>query len=167
MRVARSRALTGLVVALAAVVGTACSSGDSSARPKPTPTTKSVIGGGLGTTVVFAHPSPYGTILTAALPATLYVNVNDSRGHNTCTGQCARTWLPLVTRGQPQAGDGANASLVGSFRRNDGRRQVTYNGHPLYTYRRDHQPLEATGQGAGGDWYVISASGDPVMGKPQ
>jgi predicted lipoprotein with Yx(FWY)xxD motif len=164
---ARSRALTGAVVALATVVLAACSSGNSSARPKPTPTTKSVFGTGSNTTVVFAHPSPYGDILTPAFPVTLYVNVHDSPNHSTCSGRCAKTWLPLVTRRRPQAGEGANTSLVGSFRRDDGRRQVTYNRHPLYTYRGDHQALEASGQGANGRWFVISASGDPVTGKPQ
>ena len=118
------------------------------------------------TTVVFAHASPYGDILTAAVPVTLYVNVHDFANHSTCNGRCAKTWLPLVTRRRPQAGEGANASLVGTFRRDDGRRQVTYSGHPLYTYQGDHQALETTGQGADGRWFVISAAGDPVKGQP-
>jgi predicted lipoprotein with Yx(FWY)xxD motif len=165
--VTRARTLTGGLAVLTAVVLAACSSGgNSSTRPKPTATTKSLIGSGLDTTLVTVHPSAYGNILTAAYPATLYVNVDESAHHNTCTGQCAKTWFPLLTRGQPQAGEGVSGNLLGSFRRDDGRRQVTYNGHPLYTYRGDHQPVEAKGQGASGRWYVISASGDPVKGQP-
>jgi len=165
VRAARSSALSSVVVTLAALALAACSSGSSSARPKPTATTRSLFGFGFNTTVVSTHPSPYGDILTAAVPVTLYVNVHDSASHSTCSGRCAKTWLPLVTRRPPQAGEGANASLVGSFRRDDGRWQVTYNGHPLYTYRGDHQAVETAGQGADGRWYVISASGDPVKGS--
>ena len=167
MSVIRSRALTCVAAALAVVALVACSSGGGkSARPKPTQTTKSLIGGGLDTTLVTVHPSAYGNILTAAYPATLYVNVDDSAKHNACTGQCAKTWFPLLTHGPPQAGEGVSGNLLGSFRRDDGRSQVTYNGHPLYTYRGDHQPVEAKGQGSGGTWYVISATGDPVKGQP-
>jgi predicted lipoprotein with Yx(FWY)xxD motif len=165
--VTRSRALTGVVAAFAVVALMACSSGGGkSARPKPTQTTKSLIGAGLDTTLVAVHPSAYGDILTAAYPATLYVNTDDTAHHNTCTGQCVKTWFPLLTHGPPQAGVGVSGNLLGSFRRDDGRRQVTYNGHPLYTYRGDHQPVEAKGQGASGRWYVISVSGDPVKGQP-
>lgn len=167
MSVTRSPALTGVVGALAVVALVACSSGGGkSAHAKPTQTTKSLIGGGLETTLVTVHPSAYGNILTAAYPATLYVNVDESARHNTCTGQCAKSWFPLLTRAAPQAGEGVSGDLLGSFRRDDGRRQVTYNGHPLYTYRGDHQPVEAKGQGSGGTWYVISATGDPVKGQP-
>ena len=167
MSVTRSQALTGVVAALAVVALVACSSGgDSSKHAKPTATTKSLIGSGLDTTLVNVHPSVYGNILTAAYPATLYVNVDDSAKHNACTGQCAKTWIPLLTHGPPQGGEGVSGNLLGSFRRDDGRLQVTYNGHPLYTYRGDHQPVEAKGQGSGGTWYVISATGDPVKGQP-
>src|SRR5262249_38732714 len=166
VRVAHARALTGVLAVLAVVLAACSSGGNSSTRSKPTTTTKSLVGSGLDTTLVAVHPSAYGDILTAAFPATLYVNVGDSAKHNTCTGQCAKTWLPLLTHRPPQAGEGVNGSLLGSFRRDDGRRQVTYNGHPLYTYRGDHQPVEAKGQGAGGRRHVISPTGDPVKGQP-
>jgi predicted lipoprotein with Yx(FWY)xxD motif len=163
----RAGVLTGAVATLVTVALAACSSGGGkSARPNPTPTMKSAAGGGLGTTVVFVRSSPYGDVLTAGYSATLYMNVKDSAAHSTCSGRCATTWLPLVTDGQPQALEGASANLVSDFRRSDGRHQVTYNGHPLYTYRGDHQPLQASGQGANETWYLISASGDPVRARP-
>lgn len=166
MRVARVRAFAGVVAALAVVALAACSSGGGkSTRPKPTPTTGSAAGSGFGTTVVFARSSPYGDVLTAGYSATLYMNVKDSADHSSCTGRCATTWHPLVTDREPQALEGASANLVSAFRRDDGRRQVTYNGHPLYTYRGDHQPLAATGQGANDRWYLISVSGDAVRNR--
>jgi predicted lipoprotein with Yx(FWY)xxD motif len=166
--VARARAFAGVVAAFAVVALAACSSGGGkSTRPKPTPTTGSAAGSGLGTTVVFVRTSPYGDVLTSGYSATLYMNVKDSADHSACTGRCATTWLPLVTDGQPQALEGASGNLVSAFRRGDGRRQVTYNGHPLYTYRRDHQPLEASGQGTSNSWYLISATGDPVTERRQ
>jgi len=161
MRRMRLRLFTGVV----SVVIVACSSGQSSSRPKSTvTTTNGLLGHAFQETAVLAKASPYGAILAASFDVTVYVNVHDSPRHSNCAGTCTKTWIPLTVRRSPEVGEGVSASLLGIIRRDDGRKQVTYNGHPLYTYRGDHQPLEAIGQGASGNWYVISASGDPVRG---
>ncbi|MEK7253072.1 MAG: hypothetical protein AAB198_07485 [Actinomycetota bacterium] len=41
--------------------------------------------------------------------------------------------------------------------------QVTYNGWPLYRYSPDNEPVDANGQGAGGNWWVVDADGEPIM----
>jgi hypothetical protein len=50
---------------------------------------------------------------------------------------CATFWPPLIAAGKARAGTGTRASLLGTIKRADGRRQVTYNHHPLYTFVKD------------------------------
>jgi predicted lipoprotein with Yx(FWY)xxD motif len=68
--------------------------------------------------------------------------------------------------GAPLAAGGITAGLLGTLKRPDGRRQVTYNGHPLYTYTGDKHHFGLAGQGIDGSWFVISSSGDLVKGRP-
>ena len=37
--------------------------------------------------------------------------------------------------------------------------QVTFYGHPLYTYASDTAAGQATGQGSGGVWFLVDAEG--------
>jgi hypothetical protein len=62
-------------------------------------------------------------------------------------------------------GPGVDRALVGTVRRPDGSTQLTYNGHPLYTYIRDTGAGAVTGQGIdqdGGSWYVLDPAGNEV-----
>ncbi len=47
----------------------------------------------------------------------------------------------------------------------NGTTQLTVNGHPVYTYKNDSRAGEATGQGSGGQWYVIGTDGQPITKK--
>lgn len=103
-----------------------------------------------------------GTIIVTGQGRTLYMFAADKHGKSACYGQCANYWPPLLTSGKPTAGKGAKASLLGTTRRKDGKLQVTYNGHPLYTYVSDTKAGQATGQGlnlSGGLWWAISPAG--------
>ena len=44
----------------------------------------------------------------------------------------------------------------------DGTQQLAYNGHLLYLFVGDKAAGDANGQGLGGIWYVLSASGDKI-----
>ena len=44
--------------------------------------------------------------------------------------------------------------------------QVTYEGHPLYTFSGDGAPGEANGQELDGTWFVLDESGNAVEGEP-
>lgn len=102
------------------------------------------------------------SFLVDANGMTLYLFAKDSAGTSNCSGGCATNWPPLTVTGQPVAGAGVDASLLGTLTRADGSTQVTYNGHPLYHYKGDYAPGDENGRGVGGVWYVVSASGDAV-----
>jgi len=114
---------------------------------------------------VAAHASAYGTILFDGRGFVLYVFTRDARGSSACTGACAKAWPPFLVRARPSAGKGATGRLVGTIRRSDGTRQVTYAGRPLYYYVGDRTPGQILCQDVveyGGRWLVLRPSGKPV-----
>lgn len=55
-------------------------------------------------------------------------------------------WPPVITRGKPIAGRGLKSSLLGTIRRANGARQVTFAGHPLYRYVLDTRSGQTNGE---------------------
>ena len=109
--------------------------------------------------------SGLGRILVDGRGRTLYLFEKDKHGTSTCTGQCAGFWPPLIASGKPLATAGAKASLLGTIKRPDGRLQVTYNHHPLYTFAKDTSKHQTNGEAInafGAEWYALSASGAKV-----
>ena len=164
----RSRSITFLASAtvpvLAALAVAACgSSGGSNASAPAPPRTAD----GQSATVGVANEN-LGKILVNSQGRTLYLFGKDSGTTSACTGACAGNWPPLRANGKPTLGSGAKASLVGTIQRSDGKRQVTYNGHPLYLFKGDQQPGDTKGEGLtafGGTWYVLSSSGNQVVAQ--
>jgi predicted lipoprotein with Yx(FWY)xxD motif len=77
---------------------------------------------------------------------TLYTFAKDTAGVSNCTGDCAKTWLPLTVMGKDRLS--ASSSLKGTWgmiTRDDKSMQVTYNGLPLYLFKDDKKPGDATG----------------------
>jgi predicted lipoprotein with Yx(FWY)xxD motif len=106
-----------------------------------------------------------GKILADGRGRSLYLFEKDTRGRSSCSGACAAYWPPLLTTGKASAVKGAKPSLLGSIRRADGKRQVTYAGHPLYFYVGDTGRGQTTGQGLkdfGAAWYVLAPSGKKI-----
>jgi len=106
-----------------------------------------------------------GRVLVDGKGHTLYLFEKDKRGKSACAGQCAASWPPLIASGKPLAGAGARLALLGSIRRGDGRLQVTYNRHPLYTFVFDRKKGQTSGEeldSFGGEWYAIGAAGSKV-----
>ncbi|AXG82240.1 hypothetical protein DVK44_00140 [Streptomyces paludis] len=112
----------------------------------------------------------YGDVLVNHRDHTLYLFEADKRDKSNCTGSCEKTWRPLLVKNKPEAGTGGvRAKLLGTITRANGVKQVTYDGHPLYTYQGDHHPGEAHGQAKnefGGKWYVVDAQGKAVTTPP-
>ena len=118
-----------------------------------------------GNAVVKVGPSNLGRVLVDAHGKTLYVWAHDKTSKSTCNGACAQYWPPLVTKGRPQAIAGANSKLLGTSRRGDGRMQVTYAGHPLYSFVQDTKAGQTNGESLtdfGGRWDPVSAAGKAV-----
>ena len=114
------------------------------------------------TPTVQARSSRYGRIVVDGRGLTLYAFTRDGRGRSRCYGACARAWPPLLVTGRPQAGRGIRGALLGTTRRRDGARQVTYRGRPLYRYVRERRPGEIFCQnvvGFGGTWLLVSPRG--------
>ena len=114
---------------------------------------------------VAVRSSTLGRILVDRRGHTLYLLGKDKRGMSSCNGACAFDWPPLIMSGRPRAGVGAKASLLGRSRRKDGRWQVTYNHHPLYTFFEDTKTDSTNGEGLnffGGEWEAVSSVGAKV-----
>jgi predicted lipoprotein with Yx(FWY)xxD motif len=122
-------------------------------------------------------PTPgLGLVLVDSEGMTLY----DSHGDNpmlyqfnrpptpSCYEACAEVWLPVLTAASPEAIGRAKESLLGTIRREDGSRQVTYDRHPLYAYTNDKKPGETNGDYAvsfGEEWHALEADGEEPMGE--
>ena len=110
--------------------------------------------------------SPSGPILATGGGHALYDFAPDTPTQSACTNDgCVFQWPPLLQAGPIRVGAGVNRSLVGTLKRADGSTQLSYGGHPLYTYNLDVQPGLITGQAIdqdGGLWYVIDPAGHQI-----
>ena len=162
MRVRLSLAV--LPASLVAIVAVAGCGGSSSSASTNT-------GGATGTaTIDVAKNAQLGQILTDSKGDTVYVFAKDTNGKSACSGSCAGVWPPVTTSGAPKAGKGVAASKLGTTKRSDGSTQVTYAGHPLYTYTSDTSPGDTTGNGVnlfGALWYAVQSDGSkaPISGS--
>ena len=107
-----------------------------------------------------------GRVLVNSKGHTLYLFKKDRQGKSACYGRCARFWPPLLKRGKPTLGRGVKKSLLGTTKRRNGTLQLTYNKHPLYTYKLDTRAGQTKGEGStafGAKWYALSANGRAVV----
>jgi predicted lipoprotein with Yx(FWY)xxD motif len=154
----QSKLLVTAATVAAALVAAGCGSttpSSAAASPASSPVAAAA-------TIAVATNAKLGKILVDGSGMTVYLFVNDTGTSSTCYGSCASFWPPVLTGGAPQAGAGAQASLLGTTPRTDGTVQVTYAGHPVYRFLKDKQAGDATGQGvntSGGLWWVLSPTG--------
>lgn len=106
--------------------------------------------------------SDLGEILVDADGNTLYLFTPDAQGESTCYDSCADNWPAY--EGPVEAGEGADAALIGTTTRDDGTEQVTYNGWPLYYFAADSAPGDTNGQGINDVWFVVDPAGNAVEG---
>jgi predicted lipoprotein with Yx(FWY)xxD motif len=108
--------------------------------------------------------SQFGRVLFDGRRQAIYIFDRERTSRPRCYGDCAVAWPPVLTRGEPVAGRGIRRSLLGTTRRRGGKRQVTYNGHPLYYYE---EPVGAVTchnvREFGGLWLAVRANGNRVQ----
>ncbi len=114
---------------------------------------------GSSKSVVSTGHTSLGTVLVNAKGLTLYLFEGDTSKHLGCNGTCLKAWFPVTGTGS--ASGSAKASELGTVKRSSGT-QVTYGGHPLYTFVGDTKSGQINGQGLklnGNLWYVVGPSG--------
>jgi predicted lipoprotein with Yx(FWY)xxD motif len=110
------------------------------------------------------HKTNLGKVLAGKTGKTLYLFMADKNGKSACYGKCATNWPPLLA-GKPTAGTGVKTALLGTTKRKNGTKQVTYAGHPLYYFKLDKSAGQTTGEGLdffGGKWWGVNSSGKAV-----
>jgi predicted lipoprotein with Yx(FWY)xxD motif len=140
--------LIALLAALAVFATVAASSGAAASKPA----------------TVSVRKTKLGRVLVDAQGRTLYLFMKDKNDKSACAGACATGWPPLLTSGKPKAGTGVASKLLGTTVRRSGR-QVTYDGHPLYTYAGDSRAGQTNGEGSnafGAAWYVLAPNGHRI-----
>lgn len=151
-----------LVLGMLALVAGAGAASSSAAAPAG----QQAAGDTRASSTLTVRNTRYGRILFDGRGRALYAFTRDRRGGNSrCNGACAKKWPVYFAKGRPLAGTGARQSLVGTTQRRDGRRQITYNGRPLYYYVGDKSAGQILCQNVnefGGAWLVVHPNGQRV-----
>ena len=107
-----------------------------------------------------ALPKMQNGVLVDPAGRTLYTFDKDAGGRSSCNGGCAATWPPLTAA--------SDASASGDFSvvlRDDGSRQWTFHGRPLYLYAADQKPGDVSGDDFGGVWHPVRAATNAAAPK--
>jgi predicted lipoprotein with Yx(FWY)xxD motif len=165
MRVLR---VVGGVVGLLVVclVVAACGSSSSSSSSSSAPASSSgSSGSSSGGVAVSTAKGSDGTYLIGPSGRAVYLWMADTGDKSVCSGECAKAWPPVLAGSMPSAGSGVVASDLGLITRSDGKKQVTYKGHPLYYFVADTAKGETKGEGNNGfgaKWWLVAPSGSAI-----
>ncbi len=116
-------------------------------------------------TLTAAEVPGLGAVLVNSEGLTVYEFAKDKGTTSSCYGAYEERWPPVTATDMPTAGEGTAAAQLGTTKRKDGSMQVTYAGHPLYTFVADKSPREANGNGSdafGGLWWALDEAGSAV-----
>ena len=155
---------TFLLVVVAALALAACGDDESTSAgptssdpPQAVPSETKPAG-----TKVTVRQSDYGRMLWGPGRQAIYIFENDEPSRSRCYGECAAAWPPVFTKAKPVAGKGVREELLGTTKRRNGKRQVTYDGKPLYYYVHEG-PDEVLCHDVflnGGYWWVVGPGGN-------
>jgi predicted lipoprotein with Yx(FWY)xxD motif len=170
------RRLVQIGIAAAALAGTGCG-GDDSGSGGNSPTAGSGGGSANGKSQLAANAKPanpgltiktlasqYGKVLFSKSNRAIYYFDKESSRTPKCYGSCAKAWPPVLTSGKPQVGGAVKSALLGTTQRENGKKQVTYDGRPLYFYVTDPRgEVECHNiEEFGGLWLAVKPSGKPA-----
>jgi predicted lipoprotein with Yx(FWY)xxD motif len=155
----RNRFLSsGLVALLALLTLLVIASASSAENGRPRTATRALVG---------VRKTRLGNVLVDAHGRTLYLFKGDQPNVSRLSHAGLAVWPAFTVTGRPRAEGGAKAASIGTIIGRSGRRQVTYNRHPLYYYVGDQGAGETNGQGLnqfGALWYVLAPNGNAVTG---
>lgn len=106
----------------------------------------------------------YGKVLGSQSGYAYYIFRLDTPTISNCDASCAAVWPPVIGASHLITGN-VKRSLVGSIITPNGAKQLTYDGHPLYSFAGDRAPRSTTGQGLysfGAYWYLIAPNGHVI-----
>ena len=160
--------LTAIVFATAIVTSLALGAGPSQSADVPNaasaPAAATIAATARRDTVTVGR-SAFGRILFDGRGRALYLFTREKTETSQCYGACAKAWPIYYAKGTLRAGSGVNRSLLGTTKRRDDRRQITYAGRPLYYYVGDAKAGQIRCQNAveyGGTWLIVRPSGKLV-----
>jgi predicted lipoprotein with Yx(FWY)xxD motif len=118
-----------------------------------------------GGAAIAVRSTEHGRVLVDDRGRTLYLFEADKPNRSACSGACLSIWPAVTSAGAPQLRGAGLTGKAGTIPAAGGKRQVTYNGHPLYLYAGDRRPGDTAGQGLdqfGAKWYVVGPNGSKV-----
>ncbi|MDR6969883.1 hypothetical protein [Leifsonia shinshuensis] len=116
-----------------------------------------------GSSALKTGTTTLGTVVVDGAGLTAYVFDKDTAnsGKSVCTGACAAQWPAIETSSDHPTVSGVTGT-VGTITGVDGKKQVTLDGWPLYTFAGDSSAGDVTGQGLGGIWWAVAPDGTKI-----
>ncbi len=154
------RLVAGAAIIAATVGGLALGAGPAEAQSPTTTAAGRILKLGVANTKL-------GDIIVDGTGTSLYMFAPDRYNVATCEGQCLTAWPPVMlpagrTTSDVELSGGLRKSKLGVAMREDGSRQLTYNGWALYYWFRDAKPGDVNGQWVTNNWWVLSQDGTPI-----
>ena len=167
-RLAAPAVAVAMVLAACGGSSTSSSSGSGStpSAGSAKPGTSTTSNSSNAASVVGTMTGSLGTFLVDGKGRALYLWEADHGSRSACSGACAQAWPPLTVTGTPKASGAVKGSLLGTTKRADGSREVTYAGHPLYLFAGDSRAGQTTGEGSNGfgaPWWVVTPAGKALQ----
>lgn len=97
------------------------------------------------------------------MTAYFYDRDKANSGKSACIGVCLAYWPPILSAQARPIVSGVSGR-ISSIPTAKGKRQITINGRPIYSYSLDKVPGDVLGQGVQGIWHVLSGSGHEIKG---
>jgi predicted lipoprotein with Yx(FWY)xxD motif len=133
--------------------------------------TPALASGAPSPTLHSAHPTGFSGALVNQSSRSLYILSSERGAKLKCTGSCLSSWPPLeVSTSTKTVSLGAGVKgKIGFVARGKGKKQVTFNSFPLYTFVGDSGALQSHGQGIkalGGTWTLVKAGASSASTTP-
>jgi predicted lipoprotein with Yx(FWY)xxD motif len=107
-----------------------------------------------------------GKVLTNDAGKTLYLFTKDVKGLSACTGGCKDTW-PIFFKETLKLDPNLNPADFGTITRDDGAKQTTFQGWPLYAYKSDAVAGDVKGENVGGVWIAAKTAYTVMLANTQ